>query len=80
MHGLHCPQGLFQYCEMSRFYPPLHNDGFANSIQCQPESEPVSVIPAGLCQVRESLNKLAESWSPEQKERCLKETGDAFKV
>jgi hypothetical protein len=30
--------------------------------------------------VRESLNKLAEHWSPEQKEHCLKETADAFKV
>lgn len=29
--------------------------------------------------VRESLNKLAEHWSPEQKEHCLKETADAFK-
>lgn len=30
--------------------------------------------------VRASLNKLAEGWTAEQKEHCLKETADAFKV
>lgn len=49
-------------------------------IQPRPQTQPLFGMAVGLCQVRESLNKLAESWSPEQKERCLKETGDAFKV
>jgi hypothetical protein len=30
--------------------------------------------------VRASLNELAQGWSSEQKERCLKETADAFTV
>lgn len=30
--------------------------------------------------VRSNLNTLAEGWSKEQKEHCLKETADAFKV
>jgi heme oxygenase len=33
-----------------------------------------------LDKVRENLNRLAEGWTPEQKEHCLKETADAFKV
>lgn len=30
--------------------------------------------------VRANLNDLAESWTREQKDHCLKETADAFKV
>jgi len=30
--------------------------------------------------VRANLNELAESWTREQKDHCLQETADAFKV
>lgn len=33
-----------------------------------------------LDKVRTSLNRLAEGWSSTQKEHCLQETADAFKV
>jgi hypothetical protein len=40
------------------------------------------VVDGCLCafQVRDNLNEVAETWTDEQKEHCLQETTESFKV